>query len=413
MKTSEIGKVYPFCDRSSPESAVRKKMGIVHLGLNPEDCQNESNEVTAVTQTRVETETKNSETKSENEMFECGQCDQAFPTEDGLQEHFEASHFDVKIHTENIEEELEQKCLQSTLTSRKRGRPSEKTTPVPRKRGRPSKAEIERRAIDKSEIEAILREEIKTRQPVIILERLTSHKIARYINELRKKSQCNNCSKQFCDMWYMEKHKVNCILKEKYICEHCRKTFNRKDSLRRHVENHHLKIKNFSCSHCGKAFTQKSHLKVHILSVHEGVQYTCETCHKTFNHQNSLKRHVEADHLNIKNFLCSDCGKAFAEKVKLQVHSLSVHKKIRFDCNMCDKTFANKAHLRTHVKVIHEEGIIANLKKCSKCSYSSTKKANLKRHILEVHESQKEKCDFCQKYFVRSALSRHIKRKHL
>ena len=197
MKTSEIEKVYPFCDRSSPESAVRKNMGIVHLGLNPEDCQNESNEVTAITQTRLETETKDSETQNKKELFECGQCVQAFPTEDGLQEHIEATHFDVKIHAENVEEELEQKCLQSTLTLRKRGRTSKKTPPAPRKRGRPSKAEIERRAMDKSEIEAILREEIKTRQPVIVLERLTSHEIARCINELKKKSQCNNCSKHF------------------------------------------------------------------------------------------------------------------------------------------------------------------------------------------------------------------------
>ena len=116
--------------------------------------------------------------------------------------------------------------------------------------------------------------------------------------------------------------------------------------------------------------------------------------------------------MKAKNFPCKDCGKEYSSKAILTAHIQSTHKGIRFDCNMCDNTFASKTHLRTHVKVIHEEGIVAKLKKCSKCSYSSTRKANFKRHILEVHENQKEKCNFCQKYFGRSDLNRHIKRMH-
>ena len=102
MKTSE--KLCPFCDRSFPETAIRKHMGIVHLGLNVEDFD-EPNEVAQVEiefvdvkkeVTELFDDTKPSLTDSEigskDELFKCGQCDQAFPTEAGLQNHIEAKH---------------------------------------------------------------------------------------------------------------------------------------------------------------------------------------------------------------------------------------------------------------------------------------------------------------------------------
>ena len=411
MKTSEVEKVCPFCDRSFPETAIKKHMGIVHLGLNAEDCEDESNEVTAVTQTPVETEfvdikteltklllneTKDSEVRSKNELFACRQCGQAFPTEEGFQEHIEATHDDVEIHGETspgnelfncpqcdkkftqknsvyrhqriIHEKTKFSCRRcgksfeerrnlithmeatnhqiksqfQSITDEMRGKSKHKTTLAPRKRGRPSKADIESRAwraIEKSEREALVQSEDKDRQPaVVILKRLTSQEIARYMNGIRKRGRPSKAEQ--------ERRKA------------------------------------------------------------------CEICKKTFNKNDNLKRHIETVHKKVKNFPCEDCGKEFSSKAILTAHIQSTHKGIRFDCNMCDNTIASKVHLRTHVKVIHEEGIVANLKKCSKCSYSSTRKANLKRHILEVHENQKEKCNFCQKYFGRSQLNRHIKQKH-
>ena len=51
MKTSE--KLCPFCERSFPETAIRKHMGIVHLGLNVEDFD-EPNKVAQVAQVEIE-----------------------------------------------------------------------------------------------------------------------------------------------------------------------------------------------------------------------------------------------------------------------------------------------------------------------------------------------------------------------
>ena len=137
----------------------------------------------------------------------------------------------------------------------------------------------------------------------------------------------------------------------------------------------------------------------------------CTICKMTFKKNDNFKRHIETVHMKAKNFPCEDCGKEFSSKAILTAHTQSTHKGIRFDCNMCDNTFASKTHLRTHVKVTHEEGMAATLH-CSRCSYSSVKKANLKRHMLEVHAKRKEKCDFCEVYFGRSQLNRHIKLKH-
>ena len=513
MKTSEVEKVCPFCEISFPESAIKKHMGIVHLGLNAEDCETESNEVTAVTQTPVETEfvdinteltkllfseTKDSEVESKNELFVCQQCGQAFSTEQGFQEHIEATHDDVEIHGENIGEispgdglfscpqcdkKFKQmysvyrhqrivhektkfscrKCgksfeerrnlithLEATNHGSKsqfdsedgqdensKGKSEQNSTLAPRKRGRLSKADMERRArraIEKSEREALVQGEAKDCHPaVIILKRLTSQEIARYIRGISKRGRPSKAeierrakekSEKEAQLQGEAKDRQPVIILERLTTQEIARYLNGEKRIPNQGKHHpkkrarpsnaeKLRKKKTKCYICHEDVSFGS-MKTHIKTVHqkEGQGYTCETCHKTFNREYSLKRHVEADHLKIKDFLCSDCGKAFSEKTKLKVHLLSVHKKIRFDCKMCDKTFASKTHLRTHVKVIHEEGIVANLKKCSKCSYSSTRKANLKRHILEVHENQKEKCDFCQKYFGRSHLNRHIKQKH-
>ena len=403
MKTSE--KLCPFCERSFPETAIRKHMGIVHLGLNVEDFD-EPNEVAQVAQVEIEfvdvkkevTELfddskpslTGSEIRSKDELFECGQCDKKYQLSNNLER-----------HRRRIHEGLVFKCQQCDQAF-------------------PTEAGLQNHIEAKHDKNVEEDERSNQESPGNVL------------------FNCPQCDKKFQHMNSVYRHQRIIHENRKFPCRRCGRSFGERRDLMSHME----------ASKHGRSTSQDDVDKIdfQLQNVEVGnskeesernsvnstpaprkrgrpskaeqerrsreEKYTCDSCHKSFNKKTNLKRHVDRDHLNIKNFLCSDCGKAFAEKAKLTIHTLSVHKNIRFACGMCEKSYTSKAHLRTHVKVTHEEGIAANLKNCSKCSYSSLKKANLKRHMLEVHEKRKEKCDFCEMFFGRSELKRHIKLKH-
>jgi len=48
--------------------------------------------------------------------------------------------------------------------------------------------------------------------------------------------------------------------------------------------------------------------------------FKCDHCPKSFNHRNDLKRHKRF-HLAVKRFPCVDCGKSFSGEANLKVHS--------------------------------------------------------------------------------------------
>ena len=64
-------------------------------------------------------------------------------------------------------------------------------------------------------------------------------------------------------------HKINDSLKP-FICKHCKKQFNRKESLQKHFQTH-LKVKDrklYHCQQCNICFTFKSNLNKHSKKFH-------------------------------------------------------------------------------------------------------------------------------------------------
>ena len=415
MKTSEVEKVCPFCDISFPESAIRKHMGIVHLGLNAEDCEDKSNEVTAVTQTPVETEfvdikteltkfllseTKDSEVESKNELFVCRQCGQAFPTEQGFQEHIEATHEYVEIHGENIGEispgdglfscpqcdkKFKQmnsvyrhqrivhektkfscrKCGKSFEERRNlithmeatnhgsksqilKGKSEHNSTLAPRKRDRPSKADMERRAIEISERQALVQCEAKDRQSaVLVLKRLTSQEIARYINGIRKRGQRSKAKQE------------------------------------REGRNH------IACKYCEEKFPTYYFANKHIKQFHEKLRKKCRICHEDVSF-GSLKTHFKTVHQKVRQ------SKPTVEKYKLIKSQTG---RDRYQCGQCDRSYAFLNDYRRHVRVKHERSMSF---RCDLCDENFTSKFNLKRHNKTYHISETEAKPVVIKLFSRS-----------
>lgn len=106
------------------------------------------------------------------------------------------------------------------------------------------------------------------------------------------------------------------------ICKICFQTFAAPRNLRHHIEGVHMKIRGFSCDLCSKSFTRKAtlqkHMVIHIGHSHRQVQ--CQICNKFLTSRDILRRHINDVHAKVKNFSCDLCPYKCFEKTKMRRH---------------------------------------------------------------------------------------------
>ena len=103
------------------------------------------------------------------------------------------------------------------------------------------------------------------------------------------------------------------LIKEKLIgkqvevlhkCELCPKVFSNKYSLQKHLKVHQ-DPQRYVCQHCNKSFHKHHFLKSHIALEHEtrgkNGKIACSKCDKTFAYDSQMKRHFSRHHENLKN----------------------------------------------------------------------------------------------------------------
>ncbi|CAG9120357.1 unnamed protein product [Plutella xylostella] len=161
--------------------------------------------------------------------------------------------------------------------------------------------------------------------------------------------------------------------------------------------------KSFVCDTCKKTYNNKSHLKRHML-VHTGKRpFQCDLCSKTYNQSNHLKTH-KLLHTGEKPFKCETCKKTFDRISNLKIHMLTHSGKKPFECETCKKKFMRMNYLKMHRSLHTREKAF----ECGTCKKTFRHYTTLKRHKL-IHTGEKPfQCDICKKLFnQRSALNRH------
>ena len=169
---------------------------------------------------------------------------------------------------------------------------------------------------------------------------------------------------------------------------------------------HDDKPRPYLCTVCGKRFAQKAYLIFHG-KLHTSVNaYSCTECEKRFSTQRYLNRHMNA---HSSRFKCTECGKCFRDKEKLSKHSQVHPGEKPFECTNCCKQFVTSSDLFLHSRIHSGEKPY----KCHVCDKAFCYSFNLQTH-MRVHTGEKPyKCSLCGKSYTQSGnLKLHKRHAH-
>ena len=167
-----------------------------------------------------------------------------------------------------------------------------------------------------------------------------------------------------------------------HSCIHCTKSCDTAQQLMDHVKVAHPQKFVYECDICKKGFNVKGTLERHMFVHSKKKEYKCSICKLAFTQSNNLKRHI-AIHTGQKAFKCDECDKAFTSKYNLSQHLL-VHfpKRTTYTCRFCKKTFlfarTRDKHEFTHFGFTELQ--------CSKCLKKFPSLKSLEAHIDIYHE---------------------------
>lgn len=144
------------------------------------------------------------------------------------------------------------------------------------------------------------------------------------------------------------------------------------------------------CPECGKTFQHRESLEKHILAQHprEGLapkrkSYKCPGCEEIFGSFLDMVRHRREKHP--KTYSCDECDFVARKRDQLNHHKAMVHRQVMVPCQHkgCPQTFTTKAAMRLHYRVAH-----LNLKEylCRQCGEAFAYKQVLRRHCEKVHK---------------------------
>ncbi|XP_048485748.1 zinc finger protein 778-like [Plutella xylostella] len=223
------------------------------------------------------------------------------------------------------------------------------------------------------------------------------------------------------------------LVMDKFVCMVCDKKFSTLNQLSRHSGSHYQR---YVCEKCGKNFERDSALNYHVLLKHSNSEFFCRVCRKGFSSNLARRQHVEenkrclplACHICKERFLywsplenhlfdvhgiakktypCKECGIQLDTRNKLYCHFRKEHTD-ELKCSDCGKCFSVRSKLEEHV-LVHTGG---KPHQCAICEKTFRTKKSIRLHMI-THGDQKKTCPICKKVLSVRYIRDHAKKYHL
>ncbi|KAI5632285.1 zinc-finger associated domain (zf-AD) domain-containing protein [Phthorimaea operculella] len=192
-----------------------------------------------------------------------------------------------------------------------------------------------------------------------------------------KKFRCELCFMGFVTENTLQNHMTIHDKSLPYSCEYCHVGFKQSWKLKGHVARMHRY--KFICRQCGQVKLNTSDVRQHHRS-HSGDRYLCEHCGKTFNIYKSRMEHIRIHHGSVA---CDICHIKFATKAGLVIHKTKTHREL-FKCPVCLVQFHSANALKIHTEVT-ARACGEHIRPCTRCGSSFDSKEALTRHIFDEH----------------------------
>ncbi|CAL9691022.1 unnamed protein product [Knipowitschia caucasica] len=239
---------------------------------------------------------------------------------------------------------------------------------------------------------------------------------------LKKKFDCGACGKVFNTEHRLGIHMTVHTGERPHECPDCHKRFRTRPKMLEHRKLH-SRTRNHPCGFCDKSFYSNSQKLVHEASAHTGKTVECPECGKLFATKSKLNFHSRR-HARDKPYRCSVCQQLF-ESCELAHAHLQSHKQEReasgegadgsmsvqylgpqFLCTECGKSFYQKINLSNHMLMHSDERPFA----CSLCTLKFKTKATLSIHTMLHTNERPHGCTLCPKRFrTKGTLVKHEK----
>ncbi|CAL8075705.1 unnamed protein product [Orchesella dallaii] len=215
---------------------------------------------------------------------------------------------------------------------------------------------------------------------------------------------CDHCPMIYTNMGHLQRHFVKHHVEKFPLVpcekEECQEKFESRQLLLFHLKKSHGKEDNGEvdnldeeqeqkCPHCELLFNSKMKVDFHIAKKHRDVLLTCKTCNIKHNNYQSYRYHMETTkaHATSKSYFCELCGKAYWDKDRLKVHRRQEHFQelglVPISCPECGKILSDKLSLEGHIKTVHrKERDYA----CEFCGKTFARPHNLEKHLAAFHK---------------------------
>ena len=116
-------------------------------------------------------------------------------------------------------------------------------------------------------------------------------------------------------------------------------------------------MENYVCNLCKKIFERLERLEKHTKNVHMNNRLTCKVCSKKFRDYRRLQQHQSLHTPFISKRECGTCGKKFKLTKHFENHQKNADPKA---CDVCDKRFCHVSEMERHKRTEHTgQGISA------------------------------------------------------